>query len=106
MPKPSNPAARPIQPRPRRSKYVEVIFTLDCPWAEEVYLAGDFNGWAGATLPLRRNGRNNLWEKPLGLAPGRYEYKFIIDGEWTRDPGADQNVPNIYGTLNSVKVVT
>jgi 1,4-alpha-glucan branching enzyme len=105
MSKPPNPAAGPIPPRPRRSKYVEAIFTLDCPWAEEVYLAGDFNDWARATLPMRRNSRNGLWEKPLALVPGRYEYKFIIDGQWTRDPECAQNVLNTCGTLNSVKVV-
>jgi hypothetical protein len=42
------------------------------------------------------------WETTLALAPGRYEYKFIADGEWIHDPSAQQNVPNIHGSLNSV----
>jgi carboxypeptidase Q len=32
------------------------------------------------------------WECRLDLPPGRYVYKFIVDGEWTSDPAtpADQ----------------
>ena len=43
-----------------------------------------------------------LWEKRLVLPPGHYEYKFVVDGSWTQDPEAAENVPNILGSLNSV----
>jgi hypothetical protein len=36
------------------------------------------------------------------LGPGRYQYKFLVDGEWIVDPAASQNVANAFGTLNSV----
>ena len=36
------------------------------------------------------------------LPPGRYEYKFVIDGKWKIDPRAHQFSPNSFGTLNSV----
>jgi hypothetical protein len=42
------------------------------------------------------------WETTLELVPGRYEYKFVRDGEWMPDLLARENVLNGYGTLNSV----
>ena len=43
-----------------------------------------------------------LWQTTLALKPGRYQYKFVVDGEWMADPEAKQNVFNVHGTLNSV----
>ena len=45
------------------------------------------------------------WEMRLQLEPGRYEYKFIVDGQWMEDPTAAENVTNWYGTLNSVRYI-
>ena len=28
------------------------------------------------------------WTKELSLAPGRYEYRFVADGQWLDDPAA------------------
>lgn len=42
------------------------------------------------------------WEATLALAPGRYQYKFVADGEWIADPAAQKSVRNEYGSLNSV----
>ncbi|MBI3875935.1 MAG: glycoside hydrolase family 13, partial [Verrucomicrobia bacterium] len=39
------------------------------------------------------------------LAPGRYEYLFVVDGRWLSDPGADEAVPNRFGGWNSVREV-
>jgi 1,4-alpha-glucan branching enzyme len=48
----------------------------------------------------------NGWELHAILPPGRYEYKFIADGEWLHDPMAAENVRNEHGTLNSVLLIT
>jgi 1,4-alpha-glucan branching enzyme len=45
---------------------------------------------------------DGTWETTVALAPGRYQYKLIVDGEWIADPAAQKNVPNEHGTLNSV----
>ena len=29
-------------------------------------------------------------------------YKFVVDGNWTHDPNARENVANEHGSLNSV----
>jgi hypothetical protein len=42
------------------------------------------------------------WETTVVLAPGRYQYQFVADGEWIADPAAQKSVPNQHGTLNSV----
>lgn len=83
----------------------EIAFVLSSPEAKMVYLAGDFNQWASRSLPMIPHGEDHRWEKRLLLAPGRYEYKFIVNGVWVHNPDAPENVPNIHGSLNSVMEV-
>ncbi len=80
----------------------EVAFILSSREAEEVYLCGDFNQWVSGSLAMIRHGEDHQWEKRLALTPGRYEYKFIVNGVWIHNPDAPENVPNIHGSLNSV----
>ncbi len=81
---------------------VEVEFVLDRCGAEQVCVCGDFNGWQPDSLRQTGDAENCLWEKRVPLQPGRYEYKFLVDGEWVQDPQASENVPNAFGSLNSV----
>jgi 1,4-alpha-glucan branching enzyme len=90
---------------PIAPKLVEVTFSLDRPGAQEVYLCGDFNQWSATSLRMIRHGASGHWEKRLTLAPGRYQYKFVVDGEWIHNPGASENLPNHHGSLNSVMEV-
>jgi 1,4-alpha-glucan branching enzyme len=80
---------------------VKVSFVLLDLGAKQASLCGDFNGWASDTTPLKRD-RSGHWETTVELAPGRYQYKFRVDGEWVPDPLAREQVWNQYGTLNSV----
>ena len=83
-----------------------VRFKLVVPGAKEVMLAGDFTDWALSPKKMKRTKpRGRTFETSVALRPGRYEYKFIVDGEWVEDPKADTQ-PNSYGTLNSVCDVT
>jgi 1,4-alpha-glucan branching enzyme len=79
----------------------EVDFELKAPQAKTVYVVGDFTAWE-KKIRLRRFS-SGLWKKRLALRSGRYEYKFVVDGEWRVDPVNDQTVYNSMGTLNSVK---
>jgi len=83
-------------------KPVEVTFLFDHPDAREVFLCGDFNQWAQESLRMIRCDGVGRWEKRLTLLPGRYEYRFVVDGQWMSDPHAPAGVPNPYGSLNSV----
>jgi 1,4-alpha-glucan branching enzyme len=82
-----------------------VVFILNSRDAQEVYLCGDFNHWTRKSLPMIRHEEDHSWEKRLVLEPGRYEYKFIVNGVWIHNPDAPENVPNAYGSLNSVMEV-
>jgi 1,4-alpha-glucan branching enzyme len=87
---------------PSYLKPVEVAFILDHPDACEVFLCGDFNQWVRESLRMIRRDRVGRWEKRLMLLPGRYEYKFVVDGQWMSDPHAPAEVPNPHGSFNSV----
>ena len=44
---------------------------------------------------------NKIYEA-LKLMPGRYEYRFLVDGDWQNDPHCTTFVPNPYGSENCV----
>jgi cyclomaltodextrinase / maltogenic alpha-amylase / neopullulanase len=47
-----------------------------------VTLAGDFNKWDKTSLKMVNI--NGAWQLNLNLAKGKYEYKFIADGDWDK----------------------
>lgn len=88
-----------------RSPSVDVIFTLPAPvQAETVALAGEFNEWSRSDTMLER-GDDGTWRVTVALAPGRYRYKYVLDGvRWENDPYAE-TVSNPYGSVDSVVTV-
>lgn len=85
-----------------RSHCVCVEFNHQC--ANEVCIAGSFNDWHPSVTPMIRVGEGK-WAKELALSPGRYEYRFVVDGQWLDDPAAKETVPNPFGSFNAVLVV-
>lgn len=71
--------------------------------ASEVNLAGDFNQWHSGSLSLSKS--DSGWVTKLQLPPGKYRYKFVIDGEWKLDPFNEHSEPNEHGTGNSFFVI-
>ncbi|MCX7904812.1 MAG: hypothetical protein N2486_09925, partial [Caloramator sp.] len=53
--------------------------------AKEVYLAGSMTNWGDGKI-LMTKGEDNIWSISLQLKPGKYLYKFIVDGNWMTDP--------------------
>jgi 1,4-alpha-glucan branching enzyme len=86
---------------PQKIKRQKVSFAIEAPTAQEVALMGDFNKWDPKVHPMINKG-NGLWTKSVFIPPGKYEYKFLIDGQWEKDPGNEQTCPNCFGTLNSL----
>jgi 1,4-alpha-glucan branching enzyme len=80
---------------------VTFVFPICQCCAKRVSLSGDFNGWSPDATPMKRYDDGH-WETTVELAPGRYEYKFVRDGEWMPDLLARENVWNQHGSLNSV----
>lgn len=82
----------------------KVLFKLSAPEANQVYPAGDFNNWDVSANPMKKD-RNGLWKTTFSLDPGRYEYRFLIEGNWGNDPACSCRVPNVFGNQNWVRAV-
>jgi hypothetical protein len=52
--------------------------------AGEVFLSGNFNSWNPKEIKMYK--ANGGWQIDYQLAPGNYEYKFLVDDIWTTDP--------------------
>jgi len=78
-----------------------IEFTITAPEAKEVYLVGDFNGWKSDGFQMRKF-KDGTCKKKVQLKPGRYEYRFIVDGNWWTDPQNKKRCTNPYGSENSV----
>lgn len=95
----------------RKRKHGETVFSIQAPDAAEAFVAGTFNDWNPRSQPLVRDS-DGRWTVALDLPPGRYEYKFIVDGQWCCEPGCDKPhddspgwAANEFGTMNRVLVV-
>jgi serine protease AprX len=92
--------------KPPRVLNGRLLFVFHDDDAKSVSVAGDFNGWNRLATPLERDGAG-LWTTEI-LAPraGRFEYKFIVNGQrWLEDPSNGMKAPDSYGGLNSVLVI-
>ena len=80
-----------------------VVFTIQASDADHVYLAGDFNDWTldGSEMELI----GDVWTKVVKLPPGRYRYRYVVDGAWQSDPLNTVVEPSAYGGHDSVLVV-
>jgi 1,4-alpha-glucan branching enzyme len=68
-------------------------------------VAGSFNGWNAAALPLRR-AADGSWEATVPLPVGEHRYEFVVDGQrWIPDPSAQSQADDGFGGTNSVIVV-
>ncbi len=83
------------------SRAKPTVFKFYAPHARKVYLAGTFNNWDIASLGAKKDSKGT-WSIKLNLKPGRYEYKFVVDGSWINDPGCTACVGNSYGSSNCV----
>ena len=86
------------------SKTKKVPFEFVAPDAQKVVLAGDFNNWDRKTSPMKKD-KKGVWKATVSLKPGRYEYRFLVDGNWVNDPACCDCVPNEFGSQNCVKIV-
>jgi len=88
----------------KKENYKRITFKLHAPDAQRVSLAGDFNAWDPEMHPLKKSSAG-LWKKMVSLSPGRYEYRFMVDGEWHNDPDCTTCSPNPFGSNNSVLIL-
>ncbi len=72
----------------------------DYPDAKNVIVSGSFNGWSHSGYQMFKS--DDGWVLPVNLKPGRYSYKFVVDGKWILDEANPLWEENEYGTGNSV----
>jgi 1,4-alpha-glucan branching enzyme len=77
----------------------KAAFQLKAPGAQAVSVAGSFNNWQPQPM---KAGASSVWKVSLSLMPGKYEYKFVVDGNWIVDPACGEARPDGHGGVNSV----
>jgi diguanylate cyclase (GGDEF)-like protein len=75
---------------------------------QSVHVIGDFNGWDRTAEPMTWDARKGCFSIELFLAPGKYEYKLLLDqATITVDPGNPESVYDGYDGRNSVlRIIT
>jgi 1,4-alpha-glucan branching enzyme len=87
--------------------HVRVVFELpSCVWADRISLTGDFNGWRENDIMLQQ-ARSGVWQATVDLPLGaRYQFRYVVDGQWCTDSHADGMSDNTYGSQNSLVIAT
>ena len=100
-----------------KGKHITIRFSA--PGADQVELKADFlpkreepTTMGGVTLPMlvpipveMKKDKDGVWRKIVMVYPGRYEYKFLVDGCWQLDPQNEDCCVNSFGSRNNVLVV-
>jgi hypothetical protein len=68
--------------------------------ARNAIVTGSFNNWS--QQDYRMDMYQGTWLFPIWLKPGKYTYKYIVDGKWIQDPTNTLWEENEFGTGNSV----
>src|SRR5689334_4853475 len=86
-------------------------FTFDAsqenPKANQVNVAGDFNGWSKVATPMADAG-NGQFKVSLDIPEGVHFYKFVVNGDkWVKDPNGDKDleIDDTYGGKNSAVLI-
>jgi hypothetical protein len=91
-------------PVPPVSPLKKVPHNIKADGAREVVLTGDFTQWAKDQIRLTPTAGGE-WITVLELAPGEYQYRLIVDGEWRDHSEASKKIGNPFGTQNCVLTV-
>ena len=81
---------------------VEKQFFYHAPKANRVKIVGTFNNWKPSEESLMERKKDGTWSKRIYLAPGTYQYRFLIDDVWVEDQNNFYQVDNAFGGKNSV----
>lgn len=94
-------AARPTAPGPNLTPD-GVVFNYKPERKGKVFLAGNFNDWnpANEKYVLTDDDGDGMWSITVKLPPGTYQYKFVIDGSWYKDPHSPSDHPDGFGGRN------
>jgi hypothetical protein len=87
--------------------HVRVVFELpSCVWADRISLTGDFNEWRENDIMLQQT-RSGVWQATIDLPLGkRFQFRYVVDGQWCTDSHADGMSDNDFGSQNSIVVAS
>ncbi|MDQ3843007.1 MAG: glycogen-binding domain-containing protein, partial [Bacteroidota bacterium] len=81
-------------------KSVVTFYLRNHSRATGVMLAGSFNDWNPDALAMQKT--DSGWIAPVKLGPGKYWYKFIVDGRWIVDEDNLLRENDGLGNINSI----
>jgi glucose/arabinose dehydrogenase len=69
---------------------------------KRIFLAGEFNKWnpSDDNYLLKDDDGDGIWTIVVKLKPGSHQYKYVIDGAWTKDPFSPGSAPDGFGGQN------
>jgi hypothetical protein len=94
----------PAKSVPAASSLKKIPLRIRAEGAKEAVVTGDFTQWAKDKVRLTP-AAGGEWITMLELAPGEYQYRLIVDGEWRDHSEATRRVANSFGTQNCVLIV-
>ncbi|MCI0644450.1 MAG: S8 family serine peptidase [Chloroflexi bacterium] len=93
---------RQVQPSPQVSP-AGVSFSLHDHQAHQVQVFGEWDGWRAPGLVARQMDKGVWQTEERPIPPGRYGYKFLLDGtRWLDDPDNPVKAPDGFGGLNAL----
>lgn len=82
----------------------EFMYRADKP-LNSVNLAGSFNNWNNGANPMKLDTDGRTWRLRMDMKPGRYHYKFVLNGtDWITDPQA-KSEDDGNGNQNSILLI-
>lgn len=66
----------------------------------QIFISGTFNNWSTMQNPMQKT--RNGWITGIALQPGKYLYKYIVDGKWLHDQENALAMADGQGGYNSV----
>jgi hypothetical protein len=95
-------AAQPTTPGPNATADGVVFNYRPDSKPTQIFLAGSFNDWKPSNdkFLMKDDDGDGTYSITVKLAPGTYEYKLVIDGQWTKDPYSPSDAPDGFGGRN------
>lgn len=85
--------------------YCKVKFSFKPESAETVEILGLNSDWQNAVIMSRK--KDGTFSADVNLPKdSQHEFRYLVDEkDWLNEPDADQEIPNIYGSTNSLITV-